>query len=163
MSLFGNKTKTEEKKKPAAKTEAKAQVKAEAKKPSMKDLYKEEGGKDNAEAVKDGEVKTESKEVAKKIGNSAAFHVLVKPLVTEKGSILGASNKYVFMVAKEANKIEVAQAVEKAYGVKPTKVNIINIEGKTKRRGKVVGKRKDWKKAIVTLPEGKTIQIYEGI
>lgn len=161
MFLFGNKTKTEEKKKPAAKTE----VKAEAKKPSMKDLYKEEGGKTKAKAevAKDGAVKTESKEVAKKIGHSAAFHVLVKPLVTEKGSILGASNKYVFMVDRGANKIEVAQAVEAAYGVKPTKVNIINIEGKTKHRGKVVGKRKDWKKAIVTLPEGKTIQIYEGI
>jgi large subunit ribosomal protein L23 len=161
MSLFGNKTE-EKKKKPAAKPAAKTAASAAAKKPSMKELYGEEG-KAKAEVATGVEAKVEKQAVAKKKEASGAFHVLVKPLVTEKGSVLNASNKYLFMVDKGANKIEVAAAIQAAYGVKPVKVNIINIEGKTKRRGKVVGKRKDWKKAIVTLPEGQTIQIYEGI
>jgi large subunit ribosomal protein L23 len=158
MSLFSNKSQTEEK---GGKKTAKA-TPAEAKKPSMKELYGDEATK--KEVVSTGDNKSVEAAVAgKKPSANKLSGVLVKPLVTEKGSILGAENKYLFMVAIDANKIKVAEAVEAAYGVKPTKVNIINIEGKTKNRGRIVGKRKDWKKAIVTLPEGKTIQVYEGI
>ncbi len=163
MSLFSNKSKTEEKGKKTVKAKAKAEVKTADKKPSMKDLYDGEA-KVSAVAPKESEAKVEGQAnggIKKPAGFSA--HILVKPLVTEKGSILGAENKYLFMVEINANKIDVAKAVEAAYGVKPVKVNIINVEGKTKRRGKIVGKRKDWKKAIVTLPEGKAIQVYEGI
>ncbi len=158
MSLFNKNTKTEEKstKKPSVKKPA---AKSEDKKPSMKELY----GSDQAVKADDKKVGDEKVVSAKKSNESSAFRVLIKPLVTEKGSILGAENKYLFMVDKNANKIDIAKAVEAAYGVKPVKVNVINIEGKTKNRGKIVGKRKDWKKAIISLPEGKTIQIYEGI
>lgn len=154
MSLFNTKS-TEEKAKTSAKGEAVA--KKTPKPASMKELYGEET-KAKSEVVVAGDGK---KEVAAK--NSSAFRVLIKPLVTEKGSILGAESKYIFMVANEANKIEIAKAIEDTYGIKPTKVNVINIEGKTKGRGKIIGKRKDWKKAIVSLPKGKTIKIFEGI
>ena len=140
MSLFGNKKTEEKENKPTA---------------SMKNLY---GG----EAKKIAMVSSNSS-VVKKGLPILAGRVLVKPLVTEKGSTMSASGKYLFAIANKSNKIEVEKAILEAYGIKPLKVNIINVLGKIKKRGRVVGKRKDWKKAIVTLPKGKTIQIYEGI
>ena len=120
---------------------------------SMKDLY------DNSDQKKDKAV--DSKEYKAKTGN--AYAVLVRPLVTEKITDLGAKNKYGFEVNLKTNKIEVAKAIEQIYGIKPTDVNIIKMEGKRVSRGRLVGKRKDWKKAIITLPKGKTIQVYEGV
>lgn len=95
--------------------------------------------------------------------NSRAYRVLIKPIVTEKASDLGVNDKYVFMVDRSANKIEVAKAITKVYGIKPEKVNLLNFKGKKVRRGRTEGKRKDWKKAVVTLPKGKTINVYEGV
>ncbi|MDD5290652.1 MAG: 50S ribosomal protein L23 [Patescibacteria group bacterium] len=89
--------------------------------------------------------------------------MLLKPLVTEKATNLGVLNKYVFAVSQKANKIEIAEAIEAVYGVRPVKVNIMRAEGKTIRSGRTFGRRKDWKKAIVALPAGKTIKIYEGV
>lgn len=153
MSIFGKKTEDKTKKsaseeKVAAKT---ALAKTETK--SMKDLYS---------APATSKTKDAKKGVARVVyGN--AYRVLVKPLVTEKVSNLGALNKYVFAVACEANKIEVAKAIKEVYGVKPVSVNIINRLGKKARYGRISGRRKDWKKAIVTLPKGETIKIYEGV
>lgn len=95
----------------------------------------------------------------------AAFvsSVLIRPIVTEKSAILASKNSYVFAVAKSANKIEVASAIRKMYGMLPESVNIQNVRGKYVRRGKIDGHRKAWKKAIVTLPKGKTLNIYEGV
>lgn len=89
--------------------------------------------------------------------------ILVKPVVTEKAAAANQFNQYVFMVANKANKIDVAKAVKIFYGIEPVAVNIINVSGKKVTRGRVKGQRSDWKKAIVTLPAGKTIQIYEGV
>ena len=97
----------------------------------------------------------------KRLGN--AYKVLLKPLVTEKASVLGVENKYFFAVDVKANKIEIAKAINEVYGIKPLAVNIINFQGKKVRHGKTLGKRKSWKKAIITLPAGKSIQIYEGV
>lgn len=119
----------------------------------MKELYGGAGSSKAAEAKSGQTVKI----------NGRAFKILDKPLVTEKVSNLGALNKYVFAVAKSANKIEVAKAVEQVYGVKPLAVNIINMEGKKARYGRIGGRRKDWKKAIITLPEGQAIKVYEGV
>lgn len=116
---------------------------------TMKDLY--EGGEKPAAAK--GEAKTSGR----------AYAVLVKPMITEKASVLGAMNKYVFMVNIDSNKIDVAKAINEVYGVKPTAVNMVRSEGKTKRYGRYSGKRKDFKKAVVTLPKGKSIQVYEGV
>lgn len=120
------------------------------KKTSTKDLYKEEKN-----------VKAVAKEGA--TVNGQAYRVLVKPLITEKAGFLGAENKYVFYVPKSVNKVEVAKAVQEIYGIKPTSVNIMRKTGKNVRHGRTMGKKKDWKKAIVALPEGKTINIYEGV
>jgi large subunit ribosomal protein L23 len=92
-----------------------------------------------------------------------AYRVLVKPHVTEKATTAGGLNKYIFVVNNEANKITVAKAIFEVYGVKPASVNILNIKGKRVVRGRTSGRRKDWRKAIITLPKGKSIAIYEGV
>ncbi len=86
--------------------------------------------------------------------------VLVRPLVTEKATLTGT---YIFMVARSANKSEIAKAVEAQYGVKPKKVRVMNMYGKQIRWNNRLGKRSDWKKAVVSLPAGKTINVYEAL
>ncbi len=95
--------------------------------------------------------------------NNQAHRILIRPLISEKASHQQALNQYFFAIAIDANRIEVAKAVQAVYGVKPTKVTIIRNEGKTRRFGRNVGKRKDWKKAMVSLPKGKIISLYEGV
>jgi large subunit ribosomal protein L23 len=95
--------------------------------------------------------------------NTTAFKVLVKPLITEKSAIAESKNKYSFVVAKSANKNQIKTAIEEIYGVKAVNVNVSNIEGRRVRFGRSMGRRNDYKKAIVTLPEGKTIDIHVGV
>ncbi len=93
-------------------------------------------------------------------GLSNVYISIKSPLITEKATKLSAQNKYVFWVGKRSNRIEVKRAIEAIYKVKVTKVNIINMKGKTKRlRWNQEGKTPAWKKAIVTLREGDTIKI----
>jgi large subunit ribosomal protein L23 len=99
----------------------------------------------------------------KKQDTKDAYRVLIKPLVTEKGTYLSAHNKYLFEVAPFANKVMVKKAIKALYGIMPTKVNIVKIIGKKTRYGRITGRTKDKKKAIVTLPKGESIQIYEGV
>ena len=93
-----------------------------------------------------------------------AHDIVIRPVITEK-SMLGAVNKvYTFEVAKTANKIEIAKAVEELFGVKVAKVNTISVRGRFKRMGRNEGYKPDWKKAIVTLTEGsKTIEFFDGM
>ena len=88
-----------------------------------------------------------------------------RPLITEKATRLKeASNTVCFEVARSANKIEVKRAVEKLFGVKVVDVRVANREGKWKRMGRFLGKRKAWKKAYVRLAEGeKPIEFFEGV
>lgn len=89
-------------------------------------------------------------------------NVILKPLVTEKSTKLMEENKYCFVVAKNANKIEIKNAVEEIFGVRVKAVNTMNIKRKPKRLGVHRGYRPGWKKAIVTLQEGsKPIEIFE--
>jgi large subunit ribosomal protein L23 len=89
------------------------------------------------------------------------YSVLKRPLFTEKNDRLKEKfNKFAFEVEVKANKIEVRQAVEQIFGVSVVKVNTMRVHGKVKRRGRSVGRRPDWKKAIVTLKEGDTIPIW---
>jgi large subunit ribosomal protein L23 len=87
--------------------------------------------------------------------------ILIQPLLTEKMTDLAAKRQYAFKVEQQANKIEIARAVEKKFNVVVTSVRTLNVKGKIKtqltRRGRVVGKRSDWKKAIVTLKDGQSI------
>ena len=89
-----------------------------------------------------------------------ARDILIKPLITEKSTELMAEGKYVFKVAKAANKIEIARAVKEIFNVKVEKVNTVNVKGKTKRIGRTSGKRADYKKAIVKLAAGETIEFF---
>lgn len=89
--------------------------------------------------------------------------VIVRPIVTEKSSILASKNTYVFLVLDHANRTEISGAIKAIYNVKPVRVNTQNVRGKIVRRGRVSGKRNAWKKAIVTFPKGKTLNIYEGV
>ena len=93
-----------------------------------------------------------------------AHDVIVKPIITEASMQNIALKKYTFQVAKTANKIEIAQAVEKIFGVKVAKVNTVNVSGKQKRQGMHVGYTADWKKAVVTLTEdSKTIEFFDSM
>jgi len=87
--------------------------------------------------------------------------IIKRPLLTEKGTLMGEdANKVLFEVKLQANKIEIRKAVEKIYGVKVTSVRTLKVRGKIKRVGRNVGKRPNWKKAIVTLAEGSTIDFF---
>ncbi len=90
--------------------------------------------------------------------------IILKPLVTEKGSRLReAGNKYLFQVARDANRIEIKQAVKQIFNVKVKDVKTIVMHGKVKRMGMFSGKRPDWKKAVVTLEEGQSIDLFEQV
>ena len=89
--------------------------------------------------------------------------IIIRPLVTEKISVLQETeNKVAFVVDRGANKIEIRRAVEDRFNVKVKKVATLNMKGKVKRMGRFEGKRSNWKKAVVTLREGFTIDFFEG-
>lgn len=88
---------------------------------------------------------------------------IVKPLVTEKAAVIAHAGQYSFIVAPNANRVAVRAAIKAMYGVLPTSVNIQRVRGKAVRFGRTLGQRSSWKKAIVTLPKGKTIDVYEGV
>jgi large subunit ribosomal protein L23 len=91
------------------------------------------------------------------------FDVLQRPLITEKNTILQAQNKYAFEVAERATKPQIKQAVEKAFRVKVTEVNVAKVAGKSKRIGGHLHNTPPWRKAIVTLRAGDKIEFFEGV
>ena len=90
------------------------------------------------------------------------FDVLIRPIVTEQSTLLQERGKYVFQVQKSANKADVMAAVEKVFEVTVLDVNTMVIKGKSKRFGPRPVIRPNWKKAVVTLQAGDTIQLFEG-
>ena len=91
------------------------------------------------------------------------YQVLRRPLITEKNTSLQALGKYAFEVAGEANKNLIKQAVEKAFKVKVTTVNVLTVRGKERRVGRRQVLTQSWKKAIVTLKPGDKIELFEGV
>jgi len=92
------------------------------------------------------------------------YDVIVKPIITEKGTrIKEEQNKIVLKVAREANKMDVKKAVETIFKVKVKDVATMMFKGKKKRIGVRSGERSDWKKAVVTLKEGQTVEYLEGV
>ncbi len=90
--------------------------------------------------------------------------VVRKPLVTERfADLRERDNKFIFQVHPHANKHEIRQAIEHYFGVKVTDVRTMNVRGKVKRLGRFSGKRADWKKAIVTLAEGDSIDLFDQV
>ena len=93
-----------------------------------------------------------------------AQDIILAPVITEKSMYGVAEKKYTFKVANDANKIEIAHAVEELFDVNVAKVNTVSGRGRFKRMGRNEGYRPDWKKAIVTLTENsKTIEFFEGM
>ena len=91
----------------------------------------------------------------------SARDIIIRPIVTEKSMRIGdADNKVTFEVKKGSNKTEIAQAVEKIYGIKPVKVNVVNCRPKDKRVGKYAGKTNAVRKAIIKLPAGQEISLF---
>ena len=89
--------------------------------------------------------------------------VIIRPLMTEKSTFLREEeNKVCFVVRREANRKTIRQAIEETLNVKVKNVNVLNMIGKTKRLNRFVGKRADWKKAIVTLEKGEKIDFFES-
>lgn len=93
-----------------------------------------------------------------------AQDIILRPIITEESMLNTAMRKFTFKVAKDANKIEIAKAVEKLFGVKVEKVNTMNVRGKLRRQGRFEGYTASWKKAVVTLTEdSKTIDFFDGM
>ena len=91
-----------------------------------------------------------------------ARDILIRPLITERTTDLMAEGKYVFVVDKSANKIQIADAVKEVFNVKVENVNTVNVKAKTKRMGRSVGKTASYKKAIVKLAAGETIEFFSA-
>ena len=92
------------------------------------------------------------------------YDIIKRPVITEKTSIQKeATNQVTFEVDQTANRIEIQRAIETVFKVKVAKVRTMQVTGKVKRRGRILGKRRNWKKAIVTLMPGERIDFFEGV
>jgi len=90
--------------------------------------------------------------------------IIIKPIITEKSmQEIEDNNRYTFQVARNANKIEIRQAVEELFNVSVDKVNTMNMPGKNRRMGVHSGRTPSWKKALVKLKTGESIEIFEGL
>jgi len=116
--------------------------------PPKKAIKKASSNKQNKSEIKKGQI---------------SYNVLIHPLMTEKINLQMTHNQYVFAINPKSNKIEVKKAIQETYGITPIKVRIMNVLGKAVRSGRgQFTNRKNWKKAIITLPAGKKIDIYES-
>jgi len=97
------------------------------------------------------------------VATARHYDTILAPVITEKATVLSEQNKVVFRVAQDATKDEIAAAVEALFKVTVTKVNTLNVKGKTKRFRGRPGRRSDVKKAIVTLADGQSIDITTGL
>lgn len=121
------------------------------------------GAKKTEPSPKEGSVKRAEAVKEKKGDTGPAYRILMRPVQSEKAAAISSHNQYVFEVAPGANKLQIKEAVLKVYGVRPSAVNIIRSRGKQVRYGAVMGRENVTKKAVVTLPAGKAISIYEGV
>ena len=157
MSLFRRKTKEQQDEEQIKKT-AEIKIDKKTSQPKTGPPLAEKQKPKKKEIAKKGQPTKERK-------SQVAHQVLIHPLITEKSNIQSSLNQYVFMVGNRANKVEIKKAIEEIYHIKPSQVRIINVLGKmvrTGRRGQT-SRQKNWKKAIVTIPAGKKIDVYEGV
>ncbi|MFH0828604.1 MAG: 50S ribosomal protein L23 [Candidatus Kerfeldbacteria bacterium] len=120
--------------------------------------HKPAESKEQPSRHKEDKKPAEQKTAQKRKGATGnAYRILHHTHVSEKATAASAQNQYTFVVAADANKVEVKQAIQALYGVRPFKVNILNYRGKNIRYGRTQGRTKDWKKAIVTLLPGQRI------
>jgi large subunit ribosomal protein L23 len=157
LDIFKNKKNTEKTEKKEKATEVEKKPIVEEVKPKLSSLKPKV---DQVATPKSAVVKEKRK---KGEDSKDAYKILVKPLVTERATALAVLNKYCFMVANEANKITVKKAIKSLYGVEPIAVNMVKVRGKKVSYRRSFGKKKNWKKAIVTLKPEEKIEIYEGV
>ena len=92
------------------------------------------------------------------------YDLIKRPLITEKTNIQkDAANQITFEVARNANRVEIKKAIESIFKVNVVSVRTMQVKGKRKQRGRIIGKRRDWKKAVVTLGPGERIEFFEGV
>jgi len=144
-----------------------APVKKEETKPALKEKGDYSSLKPKGEAdskpVSGIKEKVEKTTKKSKTDTKDAYKVLIRPLITEKATYLATYNKYCFEVSTRSNKIEIKRAIKSLYGVDPIDVNIVNMRGKRVRYGRISGKKKNWKKAVISLKKGDKIELYEGV
>jgi len=152
MSIFDRFTSQKGKATPKRQSKA-ATVEAE-----KKEAFKQVpgGSKPEPKSEKKADVKTTLKDTG------AAHRVLLGAIVTEKSALLETETKYVFAVASDATKKTVADAVQKVYGIRPVAINMVSLPGKWVRYGRSVGRQIKRKKAVITLPAGKKIDIVSA-
>jgi len=92
-----------------------------------------------------------------------SHEILVRPVITEKNTMLNEQNKYVFEVAAAANKIEIGRAVAEVFKVRVRSVNVITVPGKSRVWRRTRGMTRSWKKAVVTLEPGDRIELFQGV
>ena len=97
------------------------------------------------------------------ISKEKAYNTIIKPIVTEKSTLLLENNQVVFLVDINSNKIDIKKSIELIFGVKVSSVNVIKVKGKTKKFKGTLGKRSDYKKAIISLPDGQSIDLSVGV
>lgn len=92
-----------------------------------------------------------------------SHEIIIRPVITEKNTLLGEQNKYVFEVAETANKIEIGRAVAELFSVRVKAVNVIHVPGKSRSWRRQRGMTRSWKKAVVTLEPGNSIELFQGV
>ena len=97
------------------------------------------------------------------ISKEKAYNTIIKPIVTEKSTLILENNQVVFLVDINSNKIDIKKSIELIFGVKVSGVNVIKVKGKIKRFKGTLGKRSDYKKAIISLPDGQSIDLSAGV
>lgn len=120
-----------------------------------------EGGAPTAKTAKKNDTSEKKKEKIPARDTKNAYRTLVRPVFTEKASLLTSQNAYVFEVHPKASKSEIKKAIKAVYEVTPIAIQVAVVKGKKITFGRIDGVTKKWKKAIVKLPQGKTIDIYQ--
>ena len=134
----------------------KKKEKEEEKEPQKAEAEEIEIGKEKRKEEEKKERKVEKKEKGQR---GEAWRYIIAPHITEKASYLAEKNQYVFKVSKDANKIEIKKAIGDLFGVEVEKIRIIKVPKKRRRRGRIEGWKKGYKKAIVKIKEGQKIEI----
>ncbi len=157
VSKKSEKTETSEVVEPIKKAASKAKAASVSK--TKKTAPKGSKAKDSKDAVSEDAKKSTSLFS----GNGSNYHIILRPVVTEKSAHMESENKYVFIVSNSATKGQIKKAIKDLYGVKAVAVHSMNIQGKNLNFGRTPGRRSDFKKAIVTIAKNSSLKLHEAV